>query len=98
MGKLKQDKSIKEFSLTDQELSELSFYDQILKTKEIEMRAFYVEKMKAENIIYKRLGINAEDYIIDNHRIYSTGKLFVQKRPKPIVKTEEAKPDESPGK
>lgn len=93
MGKdtQKKDKSIKEFNLTDIELSEFSFYDTSIKGKEIEMRGYYSEKLQAEGRLYQRLGINPNEYEIDKSRIYSTGKIFAKKLPKPEVKPE---PDE----
>lgn len=96
MGKDKKDKSIKEFSLTDMEISEFSFYDQCIQMKQIELRALVMAKSGHQSNVLKRLGINEEEYEIDPSKIYSTGKIFAKKIPKPVIKPQDETAEPKP--
>ena len=87
----------KEFHISPEELSELSFDSQNLRTKEKEIEIWQVIIGHLMDRIAKRLALNKDEVDLDWSKIFSDGILLVRKKavPKIEVKPVEVKKNDN---
>ena len=87
----------KEFRISPEELSELSFIVQNFKARQIEVEFWNNSIGSLQRRIAIRLALNKDDIELDWSQIFPDGKILVRKKavPKVEVKPVEAKKDDN---
>jgi len=88
----------KEFTITSEEISELSFIRQTLRV--FEETLFYWQNRWEAKIdgVLKRLALNRDDYTIDLSQLWTRSKIYAVKKPKPVVVPEQTNESKLPEK
>lgn len=104
MNQVKEPPKLKKFSLSNEEFSQLAFFEEHRKAKELEYIFWVNEINKIKEGIYKRLAIDPHKNQVDWSQVWHNGELLVFEgiSPSPIIGVdpklkEEAKKGEGNG-